>query len=238
MKKVIAILLVFCVFLGLTPNSVIALDGSLSADFIAKQLGGVTISIDDVPENVIVLEFSSAGEALDFMELDRRMYIEGMGLSVSQDEIEQNYNDITNSINLSQLNFTYEELSQDNDNGSSLLITDGTDRSYYSSDASYSTMNGVKTASFMVSLFTYVNIFANYTRTKTRYTKINSVTSNMSGLSLGVDWVHDTYSANIISNGKKISTTVYGHFNYYLLIESSFFRIATNNESYSVTWGW
>lgn len=242
MKRFLALILLLSTLLSIFSSPVCAataVDRESFEGYVASKLGGQPISMQEVPENVIVLEFDSVEEAMAYFELERRMSAEGRTLSLTSAQVEQNYNERSRSIKLSNMNLSDELFVcvQETENYDTETIRSmplPADKSAVSLNAT--TYNGTKKASFLVGIFTYINVRANYKYSGKKFTKINSVTSNISGLTIGVDWVQDDYCANITANGKKLSATVYGHFKYYILIKTSFFRVGSNDEEYSVTW--
>lgn len=62
------------------------------------------------------------------------------------------------------------------------------------------------------------------------------MTSSCTGLVFGIDWEQDSYDSDISKSGKKLSVNIYGHFDYYLLIETTLTKISSENKTYSVSW--
>ena len=75
-------------------------------------------------------------------------------------------------------------------------------------------------------------------KANSKFNSITSVTSSYSGLTIVNKWKQDTYSSKITNSGKNLSVTVYGHYDHYILINSSLTHISTSNAKYSASWNY
>lgn len=205
-------------------------------DSISVKLGGVEISFDDVPEDVIILEFSSVLDALSYFDLLEQMESEGKILALSDADIADFYNEETRSVNFSEMGISEDDFVLHKNINQGEDIFEFPEEEINLGENVSALYNGVKSKKYTIGLFQYMTIRAEYTRNSTRFTKINSVTSTFSGITIGNSWTQDTCTKNILSNGKKISVTVYGHFDHYILINTSLTRLGTSTKSYSATW--
>ncbi|MBR5952380.1 MAG: hypothetical protein IKZ85_03830, partial [Pseudobutyrivibrio sp.] len=95
-----------------------------------------------------------------------------------------------------------------------------------------------KTATFSVTPLSSLKINATYTYANNKFTGVSSVTTSFTGYTSGTEWNQDTYSSTISSDGKKLSVTVYGHFDYYLLINTKLTKLGAKDEQYSASWNY
>ncbi|WP_035798718.1 hypothetical protein [Butyrivibrio sp. NC3005] len=98
-----------------------------------------------------------------------------------------------------------------------------------------SSNTGVKTSSIVTGLGS-INVYAKYSFVKGKFTKVNSVTTSYTGLTIGNEWVQDTYSSSITKGGKKLSVSVYGHYDHYILVNTSLTKISSSKANYNVSW--
>ena len=82
-----------------------------------------------------------------------------------------------------------------------------------------SSRTGVKKQTFIIGLGK-INVEAKFACTRKKFTKVISVKSVLTGLSYGNEWVQDTYSSAITNKGRKLTVKVYGHLDYYILVNS------------------
>ena len=97
---------------------------------------------------------------------------------------------------------------------------------------------GVKSKKLSVTAGQSMTLYAKYTYANSKFKSITSVTSSYSGLTIGNKWKQDTYSSKITNSGKNLSVTVYGHYDHYILINSSLTHISTSNAKYSASWNY
>ncbi|MBL4930667.1 hypothetical protein [Clostridium paridis] len=68
------------------------------------------------------------------------------------------------------------------------------------------------------------------------YNRCTGVSSYLSGVYYGNAWTQSSYAANIVNGGRQLNVTVYGKFDYYILINTSLTSFAGKTASYSASW--
>ena len=111
-------------------------------------------------------------------------------------------------------------------------VTETTGSNFFT-DAS----TGVKTQTFYTGVGN-VNVYAKYSYSKGKFTRVNSVTSSFTGVTIGNEWVQDTYSSSISNHGKKLTVTIYGHFDHYILVNTRLTKVGSEKKSYKATWSY
>ena len=57
----------------------------------------------------------------------------------------------------------------------------------------------------------------------------------LSGISLGSAWTQYSYDKSISDDGQSVNANIYGHFDYYLLIDTSLTKLAGKDKQYYMT---
>ena len=83
-----------------------------------------------------------------------------------------------------------------------------------------------------------INIFAKYKYAKNNFKEVVDVTSSYTGVTLGSEWNQDSFSSDITKKGKKLSVTVYGHFDFYVLIKTTLTKVGSENRTFSASWNY
>lgn len=192
---------------------------------VANELGGVSVSEDSIPDNVIPLEFDSVEDAQEYLVVIDEMQSEGKALILSSADILENYDEEKNAVNMSTLDITEDDFVPAEE-----IESDDNDQ-----HANLSASTAVKTQSICTGV-AFINIYAKYTYGSGKFKSVKSVTSNHTGVTIGSEWYQDTYSSSITSSGKKLNVHVYGHFDYYILIKSSYTKVASSSADYKVSW--
>ena len=84
-----------------------------------------------------------------------------------------------------------------------------------------------------------LNVHATYTYTKKngKIKSVDSVTSSLSGTTLGCrDWTQEGYTSEINSDAKGFCVYVYGHYDYYAFVKTNLLKIGTVSAGYNC-WG-
>lgn len=203
MNKKLSIILCACVMpLAMPAQTVCAQEAILNdastnafSDTVAEELGGEAISVDEIPSNVIPIEFETIEEAKEFL--------------AEQEEL------------------TQQTISNDSFNAVDSVFTLDTTRAR--------TTSGVKTQVIYTGTCN-INIYANYQCANKKFTKCTGVKSTLTGLTTGIKWTQDNYSASIPTTGKKLYVTVYGHYDYYILIKTTYTHVGSKDEKYGAAW--
>lgn len=226
-KKIYSLLLIGVLSFNMSSTPVFASGvDTINQQEIASELNGTIITTDELPDNVIPIKFDNIEQAKKYIQLSEQMLSEGKSLNLSENQLESAYDSENNIMDFSNLNITEKDyqavspkLSQINDSSSIL-----------------STNTGVKTYSKSMNLTASFNIYAKYSYANSKFKSVISVTSTYTGLTIGNSWTQDTYSSSITSSGKKLNVTVYGHFDHYIIIDTTLTQISSTKKQYSASW--
>lgn len=94
---------------------------------------------------------------------------------------------------------------------------------------------GVLTAKFITGLDA-LNVYVNYTYGDSKFISVDSVTTSHTGVTIGNEWNLDTYTYYYGANGRRLYLTIYGHWDHYILVNSSLTRIGSDKKEYSTSW--
>ena len=172
------------------------LDNNAYAEYVAEQLGGEAISLEDVPVNVTPIEFDSIEEAKEYLVEEEQKMQKVTPVDVAEEPLAP----------------------------SSRIFKRAASNT------------ATKTKSFNIDGVAFLNVYANYTYANNKFTSVTSVTTSHTGLTIGNSWVQDTYSSSITDSGNKLNVTVYGHYDHYILVNTTLTRIGSSKANYSASW--
>lgn len=229
MKKIRLIIGMLVFVLGISNSSLSIFAAELDNENeqkIVSEIGGNLINSEDIPEGVIPIKFSNVEQIQKYLSLATEMSSEGKFLDLSPKIFNKLYDETNNIIDFSNYNITEADFTEptfSNENIANVAVYSNT---------------GVKSKKLSVTAGQSMTLYAKYTYANSKFKSITSVTSSYSGLTIGNKWKQDTYSSKITNSGKNLSVTVYGHYDHYILINSSLTHISTSNAKYSASWNY
>ena len=231
MKKIRLIIGMLVFVLGISNSSLSIFAAELDNENeqkIVSEIGGNLINSEDIPEGVIPIKFSNVEQIQKYLSLATEMTSEGKFLDLSPKIFNKLYDETNNIIDFSNYNITEADFTEptfSNENIANVAVYSNT---------------GVKSKKLSVTAGQSMTLYAKYTYANSKFKSITSVTSSYSGLTIGNKEIQArVYGVGKITNsGKNLSVTVYGHYDHYILINSSLTHISTSNAKYSASWNY
>lgn len=228
-KKLYSLLLIGTISCSIfnTPVSAAETSNQIAQQEVANELGGNVITFNDIPENVIPIKFDTIEQAKNYIELSDKMLSEGKQLSLSENDINSTY-DTKNKV----LDFSNFDINENDYKKVDLIENTNLDIPVTLANT------GIKVASIKENIISSINIYASYTYANSKFTSVTGVTSSYTGVTMGNAWTQDTYSSSITSAGKKLNVTVYGHYDHYILVNTTLTKIGSSKADYSASWNY
>ncbi len=189
--------------------------------------------INEVPEDAKVLKFDTYDQAKRFLSVLKDNQGEGildLESIASVNEINSGTIDLSNK-HISEENFKkYNEFEDFNTSKTDIFNNSqlrGIQPRRYETTLNSSRILGPCKLKY------YCNVTVDWSSSKGNYvSKVNNISSGLSGFYMGSAWTQLGYSSNISRDGKTVSANVTGHFDYYILINTSLTQFAGETVTY------
>lgn len=189
-------------------------------------------SVDKVPANAKILKFDTVEDAEKFLKTVQENNDSGildLSTLVSSDELNKQVVDLSNK-EISESNFRNVDVEVPSDNGMKSIPSSNIKTADYNTTLKDSTFLGLNKINAKCS------VKVKWNKKKGNYiSSVRNVTTSFTGATLGTAWEQTSYDDNISSDGKSVDVTVYGTFDYYLLIETSLTKLAGADEEFDFT---
>lgn len=187
-------------------------------------------SINKAPKDAKILKFTSPEEAKEFLTILQENDDKILDLSslVSDSEINENqiidlsHKDISNDnfkeINIKEDN---EQLNVKSNIKNSTIVTSAKSEGFDTAREASGSVNGLARLNAVCTMhISWSNDLGNH------ISSVKNVTTTFTGVTYGNAWSQSDYVANISKDGKSVRATVYGKFDYYILIDTSLTQLA------------
>lgn len=226
-KKITVLFLLATMIINMFAVSAFAKESTSSnMSIVLSGCEGDIISKRELPTDVIPIKFKDIDQANAYLQLAQQMEQQGKMLNISSEIFEKYYDPTNNVVDFSNYVITENDYSVP-------TILDGSKPEIMPREST-----AVKTKSISVNVLHTMTIYAKYTYANSKFKSVKSVTTNFSGLTIGNKWVQDTYSSSITSSGKKLNVHVYGHYDHYILIDTSLTHVQTTKADYKAYWNY
>ncbi|HEG1432434.1 TPA: hypothetical protein SCO74_001810 [Campylobacter jejuni] len=238
-KKIISKIISSCIAIGIISTLAVPVSAAKinkkSLEQVKEEFNLESLdSIDQVPDNAKILKFDTVEQAEAFLKVLVENDKEGNVLDVTSLDVtslESNARSSSKIIDLSdQIVSDKNFLSENLDKTESVIDENKIEpMTYYTTREGtyYYSINGIaKMTGYCTMQIEWDSSLGNYIY------GIDRIVASFSGITFGNSWSQFSYDYNIRSDKKSVTGNVYGHYDYYLLIDTSLTSIAGKDRSY------